>query len=404
MVLNRVSRGLLFLLVVALLAIVPIGASAQTEGDVDRAEGQVDQAESNTSQAYSRWQAAQDDLEAAILELDIVTSRLENLIYTIGLTESRIVTYEDEVDILKENAQQLFLEAYTSGGRGMVSAAFEAGTIQDLLTSQQLMNNAATRDLADLDRYQAVSREMDRLKIDLVAQQVEVEDVEAETAAAADRANTLSSQAQAVYNQASEAERRAIDNLAKERREFQAAEALRKQREAAAAAAASASASSPSSSSSSSSSSGSSSGSGSSAGLPPAATPGFYCPVQGGASFIDSWGFPRSGGRRHKGVDMFNSRNTPLVAVVNGRIKFSSNSLGGLSTHLYAADGTVYYYTHLEGHPTNISSGQNVSAGTTVGFLGNSGNARYTSPHLHFEIRPGGVAVNPYPTVRHYCS
>jgi len=251
MVSHRVSRGFLFLLIVALLALVPIVASAQTEGDVDRAEGQVDQAKGNTSEAYSRWLRAQDDLEAAILELDIVTSQLENLVYTVGLTESRIVTYEDEVDILKENAQQLFLEAYTSGGRGMVSAAFEAGTIQDLLTSQQLMNNAANRDLADLDRYQAVSREMDRLKVDLVAQQDEVEDVEEETAAAADRATTLSEQARTVYSQASDAEKRAIDNLATERREYQAAEALRQQREAAAAAAAAAKSSSSSSSSSS---------------------------------------------------------------------------------------------------------------------------------------------------------
>lgn len=381
MVSHRALRGLLLLLIVALLAIVPIGASAQTEGDVDRAESQVDQAQGNTSQAYARWQQAQDDLEAAILELDVVTSRLENLVYTIGLTESRIVTYEDEVDTLKENAQQLFLEAYTSGGRAIVSAAFEAGTIQDLLTSQQLMNNAASRDLADLDRYQAVSREMDRLKVDLVAQQVEVEAVEEETAAAADRANTLSEQARTVYSQATAAEQRAIDNLAKERRELQAAVALKRARDVAAANARS----------------------GTAAGLPPAATPNFFCPVQGGASFIDSWGFPRSGGRRHKGVDMFNSRNTPLIAVVDGRVKFSSNSLGGRSTHIYAADGTVYYYTHLERHPTNISSGQYVTAGTVVGFLGNSGNARYTSPHLHFEIRPGGVAVNPYPTVRHYC-
>jgi len=100
---------------------------------------------------------------------------------------------------------------------------------------------------------------------------------------------------------------------------------------------------------------------------------------------------------------MFNKRNTPLVAVVDGKVKFSSNSLGGLSTHLYASDGTVYYYAHLQKHPTNISSGSFVKAGTIVGYLGNSGNARYTSPHLHFEICPGGVAVNPYPTVRRYC-
>jgi murein DD-endopeptidase MepM/ murein hydrolase activator NlpD len=100
---------------------------------------------------------------------------------------------------------------------------------------------------------------------------------------------------------------------------------------------------------------------------------------------------------------MFNARNTPLVAVVDGAVKFSSNSLGGKSTHLYADNGVVYYYTHLEGYPSGISSGQRVSKGTVVGYLGNSGNARYTSPHLHFEIRPGGKAVNPYPTVRSAC-
>jgi len=378
---QRVHRALIFLLIVVLLALVPIGASAQTEGDVNRAEDQVERAQDATSAAYTKWQAAQDDLEAALLELDQVTSQLDNLIYTIGLLESKISSYEDDVDGLRETAQELVLEAYTSGGRGLVSAAFEAGSIQDLLTSQQLMDRAANRDIADLDRLQAVSREMDRLKLDLIDSKAEVEILEAKAAALVDRANALSQEAKDTYNSASAAEQRAIDNLAKERRELQAAVALKKAQDVAAA----------------------NSKPGTAAGLPPAATPGFYCPVQGGASFIDSWGFPRSGGRRHKGVDMFNSRNTPLIAVVDGRVKFSSNSLGGLSTHLYSGDGTTYYYTHLESHPSNISSGQYVSAGTVVGYLGNSGNARYTSPHLHFEIRPSNVAINPYPTVRHYC-
>ncbi len=378
---HRAPRGLIFLIVVALLAIIPIAASAQTDGDVKRAEGQLDRAKENTSAAYGRWVAAQDEVDAALLALDKVTSELDNLAYTIGLLDSKISSYQGNVDELRATAQQLVLEAYTSGGRGMVTAAFEAGSIQDLLTSQQLMNNAASRDIADLDRLQAVSREMDRLKLEKKEKKAEVEVLEADAAAYAERANALADQAKATYNEASAAEQRAIDNLAKERRERQAAIALKKARDVAAA----------------------NSKPGKAAGLPPAATPGFYCPVQGGASFIDSWGFPRSGGRKHKGVDMFNKRNTPLIAVVDGRVKFSSNSLGGLSTHLYAADGTVYYYAHLERHPTNIASGSFVKAGTVVGYLGNSGNARYTSPHLHFEIRPGGVAVNPYPTVRHYC-
>lgn len=433
MAINGLRRGLLLLLVVALMAIIPVTAFAQTEGDVKRAEDQVDRAKGSTSAAYTRWQQAQDDLEAALLELDRVTSQIENVEYTIGLLESKISSYEDDVVTLRTTAQKLVLEAYTSGGRGMVTAAFEAGSIQDLLTSRELMNSAASRDIADLDRLQAVSRETDRLKVEMKDKKAELETLQQQAQSYADRADALADEAQATYNAASAAEKRAIDNLAKERHELQAAIALKKAREAAAAAAAaqaradaassansssssgssssstSSSSSSSSSSSNSDSSSSSSSSSGTSSSPPttqppaPAATAGFNCPVLGGASFIDSWGFPRSGGRRHKGVDMFNKRNTPLVAVVDGKVKFSSNSLGGLSTHLYASDGTVYYYAHLQKHPTNISSGSFVKAGTIVGYLGNSGNARYTSPHLHFEIRPGGVAVNPYPTVRRYC-
>ena len=381
MLIPRSLRAVVVPLVFALLAIVPLSASAQTEDDVERAEDQVDAAEHETLHARQRWAIAQDELEAALLELEEVTTELERLIYTIGLLEHKIDAYNDQVAELKEIARQLVVEAYMTGGTGLVSAAFEAGSIQDLLTSQVLIDNAASRDIADLDRLQSVSREMDRLTVDLDGQRIAVEVLEVEIEALVQRTSDLTDQARAAYNSATAAERAAIDNLAKERREFKAEEA----RKAAAARAAS------------------SGGGGGGGGLPPDATPGFRCPVQGGAAFANTWGAPRSGGRRHKGVDMFNARNTPLVAVVDGRVRFSSNSLGGLSTHVYSDAGVTYYYAHLESHPTNISSGQRVSAGTIVGYLGNSGNARYTSPHVHFEIRPGGVAVNPYPTVRHYC-
>jgi len=378
MLFPRSSRAVVVLLVFALLAIVPLSASAQTEDDVEKAEDRVDAAERESQRARDRWRIALDELEAALLELDEVTTELERLVYTIELLEHKIDAYNDEVGALKDIARQLVVEAYVSGGTGLVSAAFEAGSIQDLLTSQVLIDNAASRDIADLDRLQAVSREMDRLTVDLEVQRTAVEALEVEIEALVQRTSDLAAEARSAYDSASAAERAAIDNLAKERREFQAAEARRKAQAAAAA-------------------------TGGSSGLPPDATPGFHCPVQGGAAFANTWGAPRSGGRRHKGVDMFNARNTPLVAVVDGTVRFSSNSLGGLSTHVYSDAGVTYYYTHLESHPSNISSGQRVSGGTIVGYLGNSGNARYTSPHLHFEIRPGRVAVNPYPTVRHYC-
>ncbi len=124
-----------------------------------------------------------------------------------------------------------------------------------------------------------------------------------------------------------------------------------------------------------------------------------YCPVQGAVSFIDSWGFARSGGRRHKGVDMMASIGTPIVAPVSGTVTHRSNRVGGRSFHLDGNDGTYYYGTHLSGYGESGS----VTAGTVIGYVGDDGNARGI-PHLHFEIHPGGgSAINPYPAVNAAC-
>ena len=132
----------------------------------------------------------------------------------------------------------------------------------------------------------------------------------------------------------------------------------------------------------------------------PIATGSWVCPVQGPVAFVDSWGAPRSGGRRHQGVDMMSPRGTPVVAPVDGTLTHRSNSLGGLTFYLNGVDGNRYYGAHLSGY-ANEGAGS-VSAGTVVGYVGDSGNARGNN-HLHFEIQPGGSPINPYPTVARYC-
>lgn len=137
---------------------------------------------------------------------------------------------------------------------------------------------------------------------------------------------------------------------------------------------------------------------------PPPSSSGGTCPVAGAASFTDTWGAPRSGGRTHQGVDMIAARGTPIVAIFAGTItRISSGVLSGKSVWLLADDGDRYFYAHLDGYG-DISAGQRVAEGYVIGFNGSTGNAPDWLPHLHFEWHPGGgPAANPYPLVRSIC-
>jgi murein DD-endopeptidase MepM/ murein hydrolase activator NlpD len=127
---------------------------------------------------------------------------------------------------------------------------------------------------------------------------------------------------------------------------------------------------------------------------------GIVCPVAGPVDFVDSWGDSRSGGRAHKGTDMMAASGTPTVAPVGGTVEHRGSSLGGLSWYVHGDDGTTYYGTHLSGYE-NEGAGW-VEAGTVIGYVGESGNAG--SPHLHFEVQPGGgSSVNPYSLVAGAC-
>ena len=129
--------------------------------------------------------------------------------------------------------------------------------------------------------------------------------------------------------------------------------------------------------------------------------PGWVCPTGSApAPFADTWGAPRSGGRRHQGVDMIGTRGIPVLAVVDGVAEARQNILGGTTIWLTGVDGNGYYYAHLDGY---LKLGS-VTAGTPIGIVGQSGNAQFSIAHLHFEVHPGeGPAVNPYPTVAAHC-
>ena len=126
-------------------------------------------------------------------------------------------------------------------------------------------------------------------------------------------------------------------------------------------------------------------------------------PVAGKKSNIGSlWGASRDGGRRkHRGIDIFAKKGTPVVAISDGVITLKDNTpIGGKTLWLKSSShGVTAYYAHLDQHL--VKEGQRVRKGQVIGTVGKTGNARTTPPHLHFGIASGKGWVNPLPYVKH---
>ncbi len=143
-------------------------------------------------------------------------------------------------------------------------------------------------------------------------------------------------------------------------------------------------------------------------------------PIVGEVYYTDTFGAPRSGGRTHAGTDLMADKMTPVVAVADGYIggTYGEGGVGGwfhgegqcCAMTIEHDDGWSSWYIHLNndtpgtddglgwGFADGIEPGVRVTAGQLVGWVGDSGNAEWTAPHLHFELHdPEGAIVNPYP-------
>jgi hypothetical protein len=130
-------------------------------------------------------------------------------------------------------------------------------------------------------------------------------------------------------------------------------------------------------------------------------------PVEGLAlkQLASTWHAPRSGGRRHEGADLFAKKGTSVLSAVNGHVwRVGEDRLGGNVVWVLGEGHTLYYYAHLDRFADGLEPGQRVSRGEVLGFVGNTGNARTTPPHLHFGMyRVGwrGIrAVDPVPRLQ----
>ena len=125
-------------------------------------------------------------------------------------------------------------------------------------------------------------------------------------------------------------------------------------------------------------------------------------PVQGLCSYENTWHVPRGNGRKHLGVDIIAKEGKLLYAVADGTITKlyteASDKLAGNGVRLTMADGTYFFYGHMQKIADGMTIGTKVKAGQVVGYLGKTGGT--TTPHLHLEVHPlGGEAIDPTPIV-----
>lgn len=361
----RFARSLLaFVLVVTALS---VGAHSPALG-VTKSE--VDRACASSQAQYDIYVAARGEFEVAALAYEQTLNEIAAVEYKRTRLAQIVANREKEIGAVQGRIEEQAVELYMQGGLVDSGVMFLVGSVDELITATEFLRSSTEDELGSLDDMLALKADLARFEAELVDLDAQLREIETERLE--------------IMNQrtaAAEAERAAWDKLSGTcrnlRLKYEQEQAAARAREAARR-------------------------SGGGAGV--GAISGFSCPFPG-SSFIDTWGYPRSGGRTHKGTDMFGPWNAPLIASASGTAYISNSSLGGKSVWVIADNGYAFYYAHLSGF--NVSSGSRVVGGqTVVGYNGDSGNARGGAPHLHFEIHPGGRgarAVNPYPTVAAAC-
>ena len=131
-------------------------------------------------------------------------------------------------------------------------------------------------------------------------------------------------------------------------------------------------------------------------------------PLDGSCTYEDSWmadrGVNAAGVKLyHEGIDLIAATGVPIRAVVDGTIsRLSSSTRGGNQLYLDAPDGSYFFHAHISRYADGLVQGQSVKAGQVIAYVGQSGDAQYSVPHLHFEVHPAWNAkkpIDPFPVV-----
>ncbi len=324
---NVLRAVLATLLVTGLLVASP--AFADTGSELEGAKQQLAAAQARLDQATAAWQQAISELAKTRAQLDATRVQVGHL--------------QLRIDALEQRLQRRAVLAFENGPASTIDVLLSSGSFTEFSDRLEFLGTMAQSDTDLVNEKLVTQEELHRRQAELAT----LSDKQAQDAA------RLRAQEEAAQGDAAALQRK-VNELTQRYRDELAAQRL--------------------------------------LGLlgqtPQPGAPISVCPVAGPNSFVDSFGWPRPGGRVHEGIDMISPYGTPVVAVNDGTAVRTANALGGLAVIVYHSGGTWTYYAHL----SSYGASGHVSTGTVIGYVGSTGDAGSTN-HLHFEYHPGGAAA-----------
>lgn len=428
---NKLKRILCAMLCVCMISIpMAIPTTVSAEDSISDLEQQLQQLE----QENEKYQKILDDTKSDIAEKEeyksALVSKVQVLDEKIAVTREKISSLNDDIKEKQDAYDKGLSEVedqfdalanrlrilYMSGNATDLEIIFGAKDFSDLIDKMELVKSLANSDKELISEIQTKLDELSTKKEDLEADKKDLETQQASLKSDQDEFNKLISDNDEIlknlYASNSEAqnslESAALqsDEIEAKISQYYAAQKAAAEHAAQASQSSSGSSSSSSSSSSSGSSSSGSSSSGSSSVIVPSGS-GFAWPTPGFVSLSSEW-FEDREVYNHGGIDIAGAgiMGTPVVAAADGTVVATNSSCthnwgksyscgcgGGYGNYVMIshAGGKMTVYGHLTS--LTVSSGQSVSRGQVIGYVGSTGNS--TGPHLHYECRLNGVRYNP---------
>lgn len=428
---NKLKRILCAMLCVCMISIpMAIPTTVSAEDSISDLEQQLQQLE----QENQKYQKILDDTKSDIAEKEeyksALVSKVQVLDEKIAVTREKISSLNDDIKEKQDAYDKGLSEVedqfdalanrlrilYMSGNATDLEIIFGAKDFSDLIDKMELVKSLANSDKELISEIQTKLNELSTKKEALEADKKDLETQQASLKSDQDEFNKLISDNDEIlknlYASNSEAqnslESAALqsDEIEAKISQYYAAQKAAAERAAQASQSSSGSSSSSSSSSSSGSSSSGSSSSGSSSVIVPSGS-GFAWPTPGFVSLSSEW-FEDREVYNHGGIDIAGAgiMGTPVVAAADGTVVATNSSCthnwgksyscgcgGGYGNYVMIshAGGKMTVYGHLTS--LTVSSGQTVSRGQVIGYVGSTGNS--TGPHLHYECRLNGVRYNP---------